>query len=53
MTYVLHKSLGDEIVLAHGNDSVRLRVVAALADSIFQGELLMSDANFVRLFTEQ
>ena len=27
---------------------LRLRLVAALADSIFQGELLMSDANFAR-----
>jgi ABC-type antimicrobial peptide transport system permease subunit len=29
-----------------------LRIVASLADSIFQGELLMSPANFVRLFPE-
>ena len=53
LTYVLHKALGDEIVLAHGSDRVRLRVVAALADSIFQGELVMSDASFVRSFPEQ
>jgi putative ABC transport system permease protein len=53
MTYVLHKKLGDEIVVQHGNARIRLRLVAALADSIFQGELLMSEANFVRLFPEQ
>ena len=53
LTYVLHKKLGDEIVLAHGATPVRLRLVAALADSVFQGELLMSDANFVKLFPEQ
>jgi putative ABC transport system permease protein len=53
MTYVLHKSLGDDIVLNLGGRSVRLRLVAALADSIFQGELLMSDASFLRLFPEQ
>ena len=53
MTYVLHKSLGDEIVLTHGDQPIRLRLVAALADSVFQGELLMSEANFVRLFPEQ
>ena len=53
MTYVLHKTLGDEIVLAHGDRPIRLRLVAALADSVFQGELLMSEANFVRLFPEQ
>jgi len=53
MTYVLHKSLGDDIAIANGDRPVRLRLVAALADSIFQGELLMSDANFARLFPEQ
>lgn len=50
LTYVLHKSVGDEIVLSEGASPVRLRIVAALHDSVFQGELLMSDANFVRLF---
>jgi putative ABC transport system permease protein len=53
MTYVLHKKLGDDILLAHGDTRVRLRLVAALADSVFQSELLMSDANFVRVFPEQ
>jgi hypothetical protein len=53
ITYVLHKSLGDDIVLTSGSRSVRLHLVAALADSIFQSELLMSDANFARLFPEQ
>ena len=53
MTYVLHKSLGDDVVITRGNRPVRLRFVAALADSIFQSELLMSDASFARLFPEQ
>jgi hypothetical protein len=56
MTYVLHKTLGDDIVLdrlTSGGRPVRLRLVAALADSIFQSELVMSDANFVQLFPEQ
>ena len=53
MTYVLHKSLGDEIVIDRGGRPVRLRLVAALRDSIFQSELLMSEANFLRLFPEQ
>jgi putative ABC transport system permease protein len=53
LTYVLHKKLGDEIVIARGDRPVRLRFVAALADSIFQGEVLMSDANFLTLFPEQ
>jgi hypothetical protein len=53
MTYVLHKQLGDEIVVTRGVRPVRLRLVAALADSIFQSELLMADASFTRLFPEQ
>ncbi|MBI2834537.1 MAG: FtsX-like permease family protein [Acidobacteria bacterium] len=53
MTYVLHKKLGDDIVVNRGARPVRLRLVAALADSIFQGELLMSDASFVKLFPER
>jgi putative ABC transport system permease protein len=53
MTYVLHKNLGDDIVITRGIRPVRLRVVAALADSIFQGELLMSDASFSRVFPEE
>jgi len=53
LTYVLHKAIGDDITIAHGDAQVRLRVVAALSDSIFQSELLMSDENFVKLFPEQ
>jgi ABC-type lipoprotein release transport system permease subunit len=53
MTYVLHKKLGDEIVMTRGARKIRLRVVAALRDSVFQSELLMLDANFVQLFPEE
>jgi len=53
MTYVLHKSLGEDITLDVAGRPVRLRLVAALDDSIFQGELLMSETNFVRLFPDQ
>jgi ABC-type lipoprotein release transport system permease subunit len=53
MTYVLHKKLGDDIVITRGAQQIRLRLVAALRDSVFQSELLMSDANFVRLFPEE
>jgi len=53
MTYVLHRRLGDDIVITRGGREIRLRLVAALRDSIFQGELLMSQANFMRLFPEQ
>jgi ABC-type antimicrobial peptide transport system permease subunit len=54
MTYVLHKKLGDEIEIVSGvANPVRLRLVASLADSVFQGELLMSEKNFTRAFPEQ
>lgn len=53
MTYVLHKSLGDEIVINHRGRVVTMRLVAALDDSVLQGELLMSEANFLKAFPEQ
>jgi hypothetical protein len=53
MTYVLHKKLGDDIVLPRGDRDVRLRLVAALSDSVFQGELLMADQPFVAQFPER
>jgi putative ABC transport system permease protein len=53
MTYVLHMKLGDDLVLPGSSQApIRLRLVGALADSIFQGELLMADAPFVRAFPE-
>ena len=48
MTYVLHRKLGEEFAL----DGVRLRIVAALQDSVFQGELIVSEENFLRLFPD-
>jgi len=53
LTYVLHLKVGDDLVLESSPQSLRLRIVAALSDSIFQSELLMSDKNFVRLFPEE
>jgi hypothetical protein len=53
MTYVLHASLGDPVPLARGARTLRLKLVAALSDSVLQGELVMSDANFTTLFPEQ
>ncbi len=52
MTYVLHRELGEEIIITQGDRAIRLRLVAALDDSIFQGELLMSEENFLELFPE-
>ncbi|HEV2861594.1 MAG TPA: ABC transporter permease [Pyrinomonadaceae bacterium] len=53
--YVLHLKLGEDFVLERGAGAapLRLRLVATLADSIFQGELLMSEQNFLRHFPEQ
>ena len=50
LTYVMHLKLGEDFLLQHGAEKIRLRVVAALADSVFQSELVMSEKNFVRLF---
>jgi putative ABC transport system permease protein len=51
MTYVLHKGLGDEIEInSDSGQPVKLKLVAALSDSLLQGELLMSETNFKRLF---
>ncbi len=54
MTYVLHRKLGEEI-LVHPSSGppVRLRLVASLDDSIFQSELVISERSFLRLFPEQ
>ena len=54
MTYVLHLGLGDDFVLTrHSGEPVRLRLVAALSDSIFQSELLISEENFLRTFPHE
>jgi ABC-type lipoprotein release transport system permease subunit len=48
MTYVLHRKVGEEFVL----NGARFRMVDALQDSIFQSELLISEANFLRLYPD-
>lgn len=53
LTYVLHLKLGQDWLIHRGGaEPVRVRVVGALADSLFQRELLMSEAHFKRLFPE-
>jgi hypothetical protein len=53
LAYVLHRKLGEEIVLREGTEqALRLRFVAALSDSLFQSELLMSERNFLRAFPQ-
>ncbi|HEX6285304.1 MAG TPA: ABC transporter permease, partial [Pyrinomonadaceae bacterium] len=49
LAYVLHLKVGDDLIV----DDLRLRIVGALSDSIFQSELLMSDKNFVRHFPNE
>ena len=55
--WMLKKGLGDEVILPGERDAagqpVRLRIVGLLKDSVFQGELLMSEANFLRLYPTQ
>lgn len=53
LTYVLHLKLGDDLVLNRESGAVRLRLVGSLRDSIFQGELIMAERNFLPLFPEQ
>ena len=53
LTYVFHKALGDEIVIERtGGAPLRLRVVATLSHSLFQSEVIVADAQFVRLFPQ-
>ncbi len=58
LTYVLHRKLGEDFVLDHvrdprTNQPLRLRMVAALSDSIFQSELIISEDQFQRLFARE
>ncbi len=51
LAYALHLSVGDDLILNRGSEQpVTLRIVAALTDSVFQSEVLVSDRNFLRLF---
>jgi putative ABC transport system permease protein len=49
LTYVLHKNVGDIIEV----NGVKLKIVAALDDSIFQSELIISEANFEEAFPQE
>jgi putative ABC transport system permease protein len=52
--YSLHLAVGRELTVRGGNGApVRLRLVAALSDSILQGVLVVSERNFLRAFPEQ
>jgi ABC-type lipoprotein release transport system permease subunit len=52
--YVLHKKLGDTIEITNDRgEKVPLRIVGLLEDSIFQSEILVSEAAFRKLFPRQ
>jgi putative ABC transport system permease protein len=54
LQYVLHASLGDTLALDVGAGTpVTLRFVGALRDSVLQGQLVMAEEPFVRLFPGQ
>ena len=52
--YVLQIGLGDTIAITDQLGVPRkLKLVATVAKSIFQGQLLMSESNFLKLFPAQ
>ena len=54
MAYSLHTGLGEEIVLNRAEgEPVRLKLVGALSDSVLQGEIVISERNFLKLFPKQ
>ncbi len=49
--WILKKALGDDIVVRDDSgDELRLRLVANLSGSLFQGELLMAEERFLEYF---
>lgn len=53
LQYVFHLAVGDDFVFTpEGRDPVRLRIVGTLADSVLQSELIIGEAQFVRLFPQ-
>ncbi|HLQ43333.1 MAG TPA: ABC transporter permease, partial [Planctomycetaceae bacterium] len=54
LMYSLHKGIGKTIAVPdESHMQAQLRIVGMLDSSIFQGVLLMSSANFLKLFPEQ
>jgi ABC-type antimicrobial peptide transport system permease subunit len=54
LQYVLHAAVGDTMTIDVGAPApVTLRFVGALRDSVLQGELVMGEAQFIRLFPSQ
>jgi hypothetical protein len=54
MQYVLHVGVGDTMAIETGAEKpLVLRFVGALRDSVLQGELIVAEEQFVRLFPQQ
>jgi ABC-type antimicrobial peptide transport system permease subunit len=54
LQYVLHLGVGDTFALDTGAaEPLTLRFVAALSDSVLQGQFVMSEEHFVKLFPSQ
>ncbi|MBA3886902.1 MAG: ABC transporter permease [Acidobacteria bacterium] len=54
LQYVLHAGVGDTFAIdTGGTEPLTLRFVAALSDSVLQGQLVMGEEHFVRLFPGQ
>ena len=53
LAYALHLAVGDDFVINRDTGRpLRLRIVAALSDSIFQRELLIGERHFERVFRD-
>lgn len=51
LQYVLHASVGDEIVIDEDTARpLRLRIVGSLRDSALQGEIMVAESSFRRMF---
>ncbi|MBI4583107.1 MAG: FtsX-like permease family protein [Planctomycetes bacterium] len=51
VAWILHKKLGEDVVLeGDRGEEVRLRIVATLSGSLFQGELVISEEAFLERF---
>jgi hypothetical protein len=54
LKYVLHKAVGEDFAMDVGAERpLTLRLVGALQDSVLQGELIMAEEHFIRLFADQ
>ncbi|MFM8536150.1 MAG: FtsX-like permease family protein, partial [Acidimicrobiia bacterium] len=54
LMYSLHLGIGDDFTFTpQGHEPIRLRIVGALADSVLQSEMIISEGAFMRLFPRQ